>query len=229
MYFSKFKPGMARSISHPHSPDFWEQCFSDYQDLIQSSPLLRLKRALIPLRGLLGAQALQLLIHHADTPLSAQDILQTLAGTHQISHHAPPPQLAGTSPHTPPLLCETAIPVSDARCLNQVRQRLKILQDKKDNTPRGRISTAEQKELDALQKYLSDSLLPDGRVRSFTDNTHRARVALNAALRRVRRRLAQVDPALDGYLEEHLLMAPHFQWRSQGSGDRDQGALTPNT
>ncbi len=214
MYFSDFKPGMARSISHPHSHDFWKQCFSDYQNLILSSPLLRLKRALIPLRGTLGAQALQLLIHHADTPLSAQDILQTLTGIHQISQPLPHPQLAGTSPHTPPLLCETAIPVSDARCLIQVRQRLKTLQTKKDNTPRGRISTAEQKELQALQKYLSDSLHPDGRVRSFTDNTQRARVALSSALRRLRQKLRQIDPTLDGYIEEHLIMAPQFVWLS---------------
>jgi len=92
-------------------------------------------------------------------------------------------------------------PVLDRTTVLQYRARLASLRETIDAKP-GAASAAARREYDWLTSDLAASTGLGGRVRPFTDNDERARLAVGKAIRRAINRIEAVDPPIGRHLRD---------------------------
>ena len=92
-------------------------------------------------------------------------------------------------------------PVLDRTAVREYQARLASLRETIEATP-GAASAAARREYDWLTSDLAASTGLGGRVRPFTDNDERARLAVGKAIRRAINRIEAVDPPIGRHLRD---------------------------
>ncbi len=94
-------------------------------------------------------------------------------------------------------------PVLDRTAVQEYRTRLACLREIVDANP-GAAGAAARREYDWLLADLTAATGLGGRIRSFTDDGERARLAVGKAIRRAIDRINAIDPAIGGHLRDSV-------------------------
>jgi hypothetical protein len=162
-------------------------------------------------RKLIAAQALQILI-------SNPGVSYTAANLQDLIHSKNNPTAKTSAKESPrpnePYLLEKPIPYCDSQAVSEVLHRIRQIQSKL----RAQDLSSEQNqaltaELEALQKYLSDCLIPGGSIRSFDSVTQKTAKYLTSAFHRLFAIARKENPALHSHILEHLQTGKTCCWR----------------